>query len=287
VDNHADLNRRATAAAVAVSATLSVAKLGAWIMTGSVAVLGSLVDSLLDLGASGVSFIAVRRASVPADEDHGFGHGKAEPLAALAQAAFLAGSALFVAFEAAPRLFDPPAVSRPSVGVAVMLLGIVATIPLVLFQRYAARRTGSVAVEADAAHYTADVLGHAAVAVSLVLSTNPELRIVDPLLGLLVAGYVARQAVGIIRRSVDMLMDHELPDALRAAILDVVQGHPEVRSVGRLRTRESGPQRFVDLVVKLDPGTPLHEAHRVLGEITDRVGEAAPRVEVTVRAEPD
>ncbi len=280
------LRRRATTAAVTVSASLAIAKLGAWFATGSIAVLGSLVDSLLDLGASVVSFVGVRRAMVPADHDHGFGHGKAEPLAALAQAAFLIGSALFVTMEAVPRLLDPPEVHRPAVGVVVMLLGIVVTVPLVLYQRAVARHTGSLAVAADAAHYAGDVLGHGAVAVGLMLATHPSLRVVDPLLGLLVAGYVAYQAVGIGRRSIDILMDHELPDDVREKVLEAARAHPVAHAVVRCRTRASGPQRFAELVVVTDAETPLRAVHRLQSEITARVQEVLPGGEVTVRVEP-
>lgn len=280
------LRRRATTAAVAVSSTLAVAKLGAWFATGSIAVLGSLVDSLLDLGASMVSFVGVRRAMVPADDDHGFGHGKAEPLAALAQSAFLLGSALFVAMEAVPRLLAPPVVSRPAIGIFVMLAGIATTVPLVLYQRSVARRTGSLAVAADAAHYASDVFGHGAVAVGLALATNPSLRFVDPLLGLLVALYVARQAWQIGRRSVDMLMDRELPDEVREAVLAAARAHPEVRDILRCRTRASGPQRFADLVVVLDGEASLHAVHVVQVDVARRLREVLPDGEITVRVEP-
>ncbi len=285
-DDHGSLTRRATTAAVVVSASLAFAKLGAWFATGSIAVLGSLVDSLLDLGASMVSFVGVRRARVPADDDHGFGHGKAEPLAALAQSAFLLGSAVFVAMEAVPRIFNPPAVTRPAFGIAVMLVGVAATIPLVLYQRSVARRTNSLAVAADAAHYASDIFGHLAVAVGLALASTPSLRIVDPLLGLLVALYVGYQAVSIGRKSVDMLMDRELPDAVREAVLEAALTHPEVCGVLHWRTRASGPQRFADMVVVVDGNVSLHHVHVVQAEVVGRIREVLPDGEITVRVEP-
>src|SRR5579863_1704272 len=152
------LRRRATYASVAVAALLIAAKLVAWLATGSVALLSSVIDSLLDLVASIVNLFAVRHATTPADREHRFGHGKAEPLAVLGQSAFIIGSAMLLFAEAARRLIRPEPVGNPTAGILVMLLSIAVTIGLVLYQRSVVRRTGSLAIRADELHYRGDLI---------------------------------------------------------------------------------------------------------------------------------
>src|SRR5215813_2597822 len=152
------LRRLATYASVAVAALLIAAKFGAWLETGSVALLSSLVDSLLDAAASLVNLFAVRHAMTPADREHRFGHGKAEPLAVLGQSAFIIGSAMLLLAEAVRRLILPVPVENPPAGIAVMVLSIVVTIALVLYQRHVVRRTGSIAITADELHYRGDLV---------------------------------------------------------------------------------------------------------------------------------
>src|SRR5690554_6476107 len=157
------LMRLATYASVSVAVTLILVKVVAWWMTGSVALLSSLVDSLLDAAASVITLLAVRHSLIPADAEHRFGHGKVEALAALMQAGLITGSALFILFEALPRLVDPQPVASGGLGLAVMIFSIVATFALTRFQAFVVRRTGSAAIHADALHYLADLLTNAGV----------------------------------------------------------------------------------------------------------------------------
>src|SRR6266576_2031781 len=139
-------------------ATYASVTVAAWLETGSVALLSSLVDSLLDAAASVVTLVAVRHAMSPADREHRFGHGKAEPLAVLGQSAFITGSAMLLLAEAVRRLLWPVPVENPPAGIGVMIFSIVLTIGLVLFQRYVLRRTGSIAITADELHYRGDLV---------------------------------------------------------------------------------------------------------------------------------
>src|SRR5437762_5888481 len=168
------LRVRATYASLGVALLLIAAKLVVWISTGSVALLSSLVDSMVDAAASLVTFFAVRHATVPADREHRFGHGKAEPLAALGQSAFLVGSAVLLMFEAVRRLVSPAPIEDPAAGIAVMVFSIVVTIGLVSYQRHVVRRTGSLAIGADELHYRGDLLlnggGIATLAITSLLS---------------------------------------------------------------------------------------------------------------------
>ena len=164
----ARLMRLATYASVSVAAVLIVVKLAAWWMTDSVSLLATLIDSLLDAAASVVNLIAVRHALTPADREHRFGHGKAEPLAALGQSAFIAGSAVFLVIEAGHRVFDPRPVLHGDIGIGVMVFAIVVTFALTRYQAYVVRRTGSIAIQADSLHYVGDLLANGAVIVALV-----------------------------------------------------------------------------------------------------------------------
>jgi len=164
------LKRLATYAAVSVATALIGVKLWAWIATGSMSMLASLVDSTLDFVASGLNLLAVRHALTPADEEHRFGHGKAEALAGLGQAAFIGGSAAFLLFQSLDRLIQPAPVTQTALGLGVMGLSLVMTIGLVVFQRYVMRRTRSLAIGADQLHYSTDIFTNIGVIIAFVLS---------------------------------------------------------------------------------------------------------------------
>ncbi|MBH64264.1 MAG: divalent metal cation transporter FieF [Alphaproteobacteria bacterium] len=279
--------RRASYAAVFVASVLVVAKTVAWLMTDSIAMLSSLVDSLLDVVASGVNLIAIRHALVPADAEHRFGHGKAEPLAGLGQAVFIGGSAVFLLFEALNRLIHPQPVHDEMIGVSVMLVSIVLTLMLVSYQRYVIRKSGSVAVAADSVHYKADLLVNVGVIAGLLATMTLGWPIVDPLVAICVAGYISYCAWEIFQTSYKMLMDHELPEEDRQRIKDIVHAHPEVRSMHDLRTRSSGLNTFIQLHLEMDGNMTLLEAHHIADEIELQVQEAFPDAEVMIHQDPE
>ncbi len=281
------LLRVATRASLSVATTLALVKLAGWWITGSVGVLGAMVDSLMDVAASLVTFVGVRQALVPADDNHRFGHGKAEPLAALVQSAFIGGTAVVVAAQAVPRLVDPPALRHPLAGMVVMGFSVLATLALVAYQRRVVARTGSLAVRADSMHYVGDVLSNLAVGVGVALASWPSLRFVDPLLGLGIAGWLLWTAYSVARESIDMLMDRELPEGQRDAIVAAIRGHEAVLDLQTLRTRASGPQVFVEAWVEVDGGLDLRAAERLRRTLGDRVRAVEPHAEVTVHARPD
>jgi len=280
------LLRMATAAAVAVAALLIVIKLGAWLLTGSVALLSSLIDSALDATASLLNLIAVRHAARPADREHRFGHGKAEPLAGMGQTLFIGASGTLLLFEAVPRLFDPQPVSETGVGVAVMLVSMALTLGLVRFQRMVAARTGSVAVDADSLHYTGDLLMNASIILSLLLTHYLGWYVLDPIFAIGIAIYVLYTATKIARRSIDLLMDRELPDEERAQIKAICRRHPDVRGVHDVRTRRSGLTRFIQLHLELDGAMPLRQAHAVAVAVAADIRRAFPDAEVIIHQDP-
>lgn len=280
------LMRWATYASTGTAALLIALKLVAWGLTDSVALLSSLVDSLLDGMASLVMLLAVRQSLVPADREHRFGHGKVEPLAALAQASLITGSALFLVVEGVRRLFRPEPIEHGEIGLAVMVFSLFATFALTRFQGYVVARTGSVAIRSDALHYLSDLLMNAAVILALVLTSQFGLTYADPVLALLIAAYILRGAFGIGRDAYNMLMDRELPDAERQRIVQLVRGHSEVLGIHDLKTRASGRTTFIQLHLEIDGGMTLYRAHAIADAVEAELQTAYPGAEVTIHQDP-
>jgi ferrous-iron efflux pump FieF len=278
--------RRAAVASVAISIGLVAIKAIAYFLTGSVSVLAALADSALDLFTSSLNLLAIRSSLTPADEEHRFGHGKAEPLAGLAQGAFIAGSAVFLVVQAAIRLFDPEPIANPGIALVIMVVSVVAAGGLVLYQRYVARRTGSLAISADRMHYTTDIATNLGVIVAIVLAGQLGWMRADPVIALCVAGYMVLGAVNVFRQSYDQLMDRELPDADRSRIKDIVMRHSEVRSMHDLRTRAAGIDTFIQVHIELDPAMSLMRAHQVSDEVEHELCAAFPRAEVIIHQDP-
>lgn len=280
------LKRHATNAAVAVALGLIGLKLWAWIVTGSTAMLASLVDSTLDLVASGLNLLAVRHALTPADEEHRFGHGKAEALAGLGQAAFIGGSAAFLFFEAIDRLFVPRPVVETQFGLLVMLVSIAATIALVAFQRYVTARTRSLAIAADQYHYASDIYTNIGVIGALVIVEWSGWNLADPIVAIGLVAIIAWGSYRIFQGSWQELMDRELDDAERRRIKAIVLAHKEVVSLHDLRTRRSGHTAFIQLHIELPPDMTLAVAHRISDEVEEEIRKAFPDAEVLTHQDP-
>ncbi|MEE8140832.1 MAG: cation diffusion facilitator family transporter [Alphaproteobacteria bacterium] len=277
----------ATAASVSAALILIAFKGVAWFMTGSVSVLSALIDSIMDAAASLVTLFAVRAALVPADLEHRFGHGKAEPLAALAQAAFVAGSSLYLVVEVVDRFVHPKTIANEMLGVGVMVFSIVVTLALVALQTYVVRQTNSVAISADSLHYKGDVLIHGSVIVSLLLSTRPGFGLADPLIGIGIAAYLFWNVWRIVRASLDSLMDRELDQADRARIIDIAMAHPEVCDIHDLRTRQAGQRAFIQFHLELPKDISLLRAHEISDEVEARVRAAFPGGGVIIHQDPE
>ncbi|MEY4966772.1 MAG: hypothetical protein RL274_2355 [Pseudomonadota bacterium] len=277
--------KRAAMASVAVSLFLVIIKVGAYFASHSVAMLASLMDSALDLFASCLNMFAIRHALTPADAEHRFGHGKAEPLAGLAQGAFISGSALFLVIQVVQRIVTPEPLDNSIPALAVMFVSILATIFLVHYQRRVVAQTGSLAVEADSAHYAGDLITNLGVILALILASWWSLA--DPLIALGVAGVMVWTAWGVGRRSLDQLMDHELPEEDRMRIRRIAESHTAVRNVHDLKTRTAGLSIFIQLHLALDPGMSLAEAHSVSEAVEQALRNAYPGAEVIIHQDPN
>lgn len=281
----ARLLRLATYASVATAIVLIAAKLAAALLTGSVSVLASLVDSMMDAAASIINLLAVHYSLQPPDRDHRFGHGKAEPLAGLVQAAFIAGSAVFLILQAVDRLLNPRPLSDAVVGVGVLVFAIAATALLLLFQRRVIHYTQSTAIRADALHYATDLLTNGATIVALGLAMLGWTTM-DPLFAIGIALYILYSAGHIGYESIQLLMDRELPIEIHARITEIARQHPQVRGVHDIRTRRSGQTYFVQMHLMLDDQIPLVEAHRIADEVEASILAAFPNADILIHEDP-
>lgn len=280
------LMRIATIASMTVALVLIGAKTVAWLMTESVSMLSSLVDSGLDFLASLVTFLAVRHALMPADEDHRFGHGKAEALAGLTQAGFIAASGGGLLLTVGERILHPHQIQREFIGLVISGLAIVLTLGLVLFQNYVVKRSGSLAISADKAHYATDLVSNIAVGIAIFLSGALDQPMIDAGMAGLVALYLMRGAWHVGRDSLDVLMDRELPEPDRNRIADIARADRDVRDVHDLKTRSAGLTKFIQLHVELDPTLPLVKAHEIGDRVEAELQRAFPDAEIILHVDP-
>jgi ferrous-iron efflux pump FieF len=281
------LMRIAAMASVCVATVLILSKFAAWLMTDSVSLLSTLIDSILDAAASLVNLIAIHQALQPADREHRFGHGKAEPLASLVQAAFICGSAAFLLVEASERMVKPQAIENSEIGYAVIIFSIVVTLGLVSFQSYVVKKSNSIAISADSLHYKTDLLINLGVMLSLFLTSYFDWYYADPLIALMIALYILKGAWEIGKAALAILMDRELEDEERQKIRDIVMAHEEVKGMHELRTRSSGMHVFIQFHLELDGEMKLKQAHDISEEVEQELMEAFPNAEVIIHEDPE
>ena len=280
------LLKSATYASVLVACSLVFGKVWAWQATDSVSILSSLADSVLDVLASLLTFWAIRYSLEPPDREHRFGHGKSEGLAALLQALIICGSGVFVCYEAVQRLMAPVPIAKAGAGIAVLAASTLATVALVFYQHYVKRKTGSLAISADAMHYKTDVLVNVVVAAAVAGTAMTGLSWLDPLVGGAVALYLVLGAWNIAMHSLDVLLDREIPEVDRRRIRDIAKAHPEVLGFHDLRTRFSGSGYIVQFHLELDAGTSLHDTHEILDQVEAEVWKVYPDCEIIIHPDP-
>jgi len=282
---YSQLIKLATWASIIVAVSLIVIKTWAWDETQSVSLLASLIDSIMDSVASLINFFAVRYAMAPADEEHRFGHGKAEALAGLAQALLILGSIGLLLSQTVGRLWDPVVVENTPIGISVMVASMVLTGALVLLQRQVVKQTQSTAIEADSLHYTSDLLMNFGVIIALVLATYGYYG-ADPYLALGIGAYVIYSAWGIAKTAFHLLLDHELSDEQRQNITQLALTQPLVLGIHDLRTRQSGHMQFIQLHLDLQDDMLLMHAHDVADALEQRIMKAFPYADVIIHLDP-
>ncbi|UPQ88196.1 CDF family cation-efflux transporter FieF [Vibrio sinaloensis] len=271
--------------ATIVATLLLVVKVGAWWTTGSVSLLASLIDSMLDIAASLVNLVVVRYALQPADREHTFGHGKAESLAALAQAMFISGSAVFLILNGIERFFKPHELQSPEYGVYVSLFALVVTFALVTFQKHVVKKTGSQAIAADSLHYQSDLLMNGAIMVALGLSWFGITQ-ADAIFAVGIGIFILFSAFKMVKEATQTLLDRKLPDSELRDIRETCLQVEGVLGVHQLRTRMSGPTRFIQLHLELEDKIPLLEAHRISDAVEDKLLELFPGSDVLIHQDP-
>ncbi|MCS3406400.1 CDF family cation-efflux transporter FieF [Serratia sp. AKBS12] len=282
---YARLVKSAALAATVLAATLLLIKIVAWYITGSVSVLAALVDSLVDIAASLTNLLVVRYSLQPADQEHTFGHGKAESLAALAQSMFISGSALFLFLTGFQHLYSPQTMREPGVGIAVTLVALLSTLMLVTYQRWVVRKTRSQAVRADMLHYQSDVMMNGAILIALGLSWYGFQR-ADALFALGIGVYILYSALRMGYEAVQSLLDRALPDEERRAIIEVVSSLPGIKGAHDLRTRQSGPTKFIQLHLEMEDNLPLMQAHLLAERVEKTLLEHFPGADIIIHQDP-
>jgi ferrous-iron efflux pump FieF len=279
------LMRLATYASVATACILILAKSGAWYITDSLTILASLVDSLMDMAASFINLIAIHYSLKRPDNDHKFGYGKAEPLAGLIQASFVAGSALFLIFQAIERLNSPKALHNMNMGIGVILFSIGITAILILFQRTVIKHTGSTAIKADSLHYTTDLLSNTATLIALILISRGY-QFIDSIFALCIAAYILYSARTIAVEAMGLLLDRELAPEIREQILNIAQEPAEVLGVHDLRTRQSGQIKLIQLHLELSAEMKLGDAHQLTKNVEHRIQDFLPDADIIIHQDP-
>ncbi len=277
--------RLAAITSSSVALILVVIKFYAWLVSDSSAMLASTTDSILDLFASVMNIVILRFALAPADDEHKFGHGKAESLAGLVQAAFVLGSAILLIFNGVERVINPRIIVQSNIAIGVTVVAIFFTLALVVFQRYVIKRTGSIVISADALHYQSDLLLNLGVLAAIFLSQGIWLQ-ADGAFTIAVALFLLFGAGQIIYQSVYQLMDHELSEDELVQIKSIILAHEHALGLHELRTRQSGAQRFIQFHLELDDNLSLLEAHSIGDEIEAKICQALAPCEVFIHQDP-
>lgn len=278
--------RRVTLAAVLVSTLLVALKTGGWASTNAVSLLSSLADSFFDVLISCINFFALRYALKPADEDHRHGHASIEDIAGLAQFAFISGSMLFVVIRAIEQFITPTPIAAPEYGMTIMVISLLLTACLLVYQRAVHKRTGSLIVHADSLHYLGDVMMNASIIFSLAVVHFIQIEWLDPLLAIIIAIYVLREAWQVGKRAFNNLMDHEMPDDQKAHIVEIVESSTGIENMHKLKTRYSGTKVFIQMHIGIAKNTSFVDAHDITDKLEHRLAERFPGADIIIHQDP-
>ena len=281
------LMKQAGRASLLVAMTLIALKLATFLITGSVAILSTLFDSAQDLMTSGVNMVAIHQSIEPADNEHRFGHGKAQALGSLIQSFIIAGAGLFLMAESIERFCEPKALVHIGIGILITIVAIIMTAALVYFQTIVIQKTGSLSIKADRAHYSGDILMNIGVIVSMLLSHYMGWTRVDAIFGIAVSFYLFLVVYHIAKDSFQMLMDTEMPGSFRREIKELAYSFPEVTGVYGLKTRQSGSNAFVQFCVQLKNTMTLQDVHEITDLIEKKIQDRFPETEVIIHPEPE
>lgn len=254
--------------------------------TGSIAILASLLDSLLDVFTSLANLIAIRFAMIPADKEHPFGHGKAEALAGLGQSLFITLSACLLIYHALQNIQNDREILQLATGVAIMTFSIIATALLILFQRYVYKKTASLAIKADSVHYLSDLLSNGLVIIGLGL-TYIGFAWIDPIIAAMIGLYILYSAWHILKESIDILLDRELDETIQQDIKQIVLADPDVHAIHEMKTREAAHTQYIQLHIEMDGTLSLMEAHDISHRIMLKLTDKYPQADIIIHQDPE
>ena len=280
------LKKQAAAASICLAISLTLIKTAGVIFSGSLSVLSSMIDSLADLFASSVTFFAIRVSTQPADFTHRYGHGKAEALSALLQAAFITGSGLFVVYDGISRFFHPQPLPQTDFAILIMGISLVLTLCLIAFQSYVGARTHSQAIKADAAHYSVDVITNISIIATLVVVKLFNISWFDTLTAFVISAYLLFNAYKLAQNAVSVLMDKELPDDIREEISKAVLSCDHILGMHDLRTHDLGGSYMIELHLELDGKLDLETAHHYTDNVELKLKELYPNAQIIIHQDP-
>lgn len=280
------LKHRAAVASISLAILLSGLKLFATIASGSLAVFSSMIDSVSDVLGSAITFIAIKYSTRPATDHHRYGYGKAEAISALIQAFFVAGSGLFVLYDAFLRFFHPRVLDETPLAIAIMVFSLVATLVLIAYQKYVAKLTQSQAIDADSAHYVVDILTNSSIILSLTVVKFFEIYWFDTLTALVIAIYLLYNAYQLVVEAFDVLLDRELSDDIRQNINNIISRHEFVKGFHDVRTHSLGNEYMIEIHLELDGRLSLYEAHQLSDQVETAIIKEYPNAQVIIHQDP-
>ena len=277
---------RAVVASISVAILILVAKVLAWYVTDSPSILATMTDSFLDIAASFINFIAAKYALQPPDNEHRFGHGKAEDLAVFTQSTFFGLSGFFILIVSVKRIVNPIGIQESEFGISVMLFSMIATTILILYQTHVYKKTSSSIVKADRLHYSIDLLTNFAVIVSLYLSEKLNSKIIDPIFAILIALYLLYGAWELLSKAFHNLLDHEFNKQDKEKLDKLILSNSKVKGYHELKTRYAGRQSFIQFHVELDGKMSLYESHKIADDIEEEIISKFKGAEVLIHQDP-
>ncbi|QJC28028.1 cation diffusion facilitator family transporter [Enterobacteriaceae endosymbiont of Plateumaris braccata] len=284
-NQYTNLVTKATNLAILLSLTLLIMKILAWWYTKSISMLAACIDSLVDITSSTINLFIIFYSLQPADSEHTFGHGKAESLSALAQSMFISGSTLFLCLNSIKYLSNPEKLHYPIIGILVIIISFFLTLILVIFQKKVIYKTNSQATHADMIHYESDILINSAILIALVLNYFGIHR-ADSLIALIVGLFIFYNAFKIGYKAIQSLLDQALPNKEKKIIINLVSSWPGVKGAHQLKTRKSGPTRFIQLHLVLDDYLPLLESHSIAEQIELALNKKFPNSDIIIHQDP-
>ena len=265
---------------------LAALKLMFAIISGSLVILASSIDSLLDIVASLFNYLSIKESSKPPDKQHPYGHGKIESLAAMFQSIIIFGSAVFIIYKGVLSIINETQITRLEEGIAVMTISTIISILLTRRLRKVGTELNSEVLKTDALHYATDIYQNIGVLITIVLIYLTGWDIFDPIIAFIIGAYIIKQVWVIFKKAFDTLIDHELPENIEKQIKKIIMENPNVKDFHNLRTRKSGRTQFIDFHMVLSPNITLLEANKIAHCVEDKIQEKFPNSEVLIHTDP-